>query len=530
MVTGRVSETSAIDSLGKGTIVMVFGTMALLLLNFIGRVYAARNLSVEQFGDFNIGLAFAGLLALVALVGLHQAMARTIAENSDPAVRRRIIRWAAAVTTFTAVTSSVLVYILAGPIASLFGSGASAQLTVVFQLFSVTVGLTLLCTFLASIFQGFEDTVPNAWLNQAVQPAAFVVFVVIFLNYHLALRGALLAWVVSNVVTFLALLIYSVRRLPRHLTPGPVAKELPPRMLSLSFALWGVTTLTFVTAYVDTLILGAFRPETQVGYYSAVMTLARLILVVSAAVTYIFLPVAARLQGRGDMETLNEMFITTTRWIMVFTVPIFFVCALLPVDSITTVFGPSYTAGASALVLITAGALVSVIFGPVNAALAGMGATRPLLISTGISAGTNIALSFALIPTYGLMGAAVAWTVARILYPATAAGALYFERGIHPFHRSLLRPLAVALLVGTPAFLALLYVPHPHWLVFPLYFVGLALCIGAVLATRSVERGDFVACRIVERVLGRPLPGLRRILERSLTSRPVEGPDALRSG
>ena len=458
---------------------MVFGTMALLLLNFIGRVYTARHLSLEEFGDFNLGLALAGLLALVALVGLHQAMARTIAENPDPAVRRRIIRWAAGITAVTALASSALVYFFAGSIASLFSPGASAQLTVVFQLFSVTIGLTLLCTFLASIFQGFEDTVPNAWLNQAVQPAAFVVFVVIFFAFHLALEGALLAWVISNVVTFVGLIVYSLRRLPHHLPSGRAAGELPSGLLSLSFALWGVTTLTYVTAYIDTLILGAFRPETQVGIYSAMMTLARLILVVSAAVTYIFLPVAARLKGLGDMDTLGKMFVTTTRWIMVFTLPILFLFVILPTDSITTVFGASYTPGAAALVLITVGALISVIFGPVNAALAGMGATRPLLISTGISAGANVALSFALIPTFGLMGAAVAWTVARILYPATAAGALYSAERIHPFHSSLLRPLAVSLAIGVPLFIAVLLVPHPAWLVFPLYFVGLAICLGS---------------------------------------------------
>ena len=527
MISDQAAEPSAIDSLGKGTTVMVFGTMALLLLSFIGRVYTARHLTVEQFGDFNLGLAFAGLLSLVALVGLHQAMARTIAENPDPAMRRRIIRWAATITATTAVTTSLLVYFFAGSIASIFGAGASSQLTIVFQLFSVTVGLTLLCTFLASIFQGFEDTVPNAWLNQAVQPASFVVFVAIFFAFHLQLEGALLAWVISNVVTFVALLVYSVRRLPKHLTPGELAKELPPGLLSLSFALWGVTTLTFVTAYVDTLILGAFRPETQVGIYSAVMTLARLILVVSAAVTYIFLPVAARLQGRGDMKTLDEMFLTTTRWMMIFTVPMFFLFAVLPSSSISTVFGASYTPGAEALVIITGGALISVIFGPVNAALAGMGATRPLLVSTGISAGANVALSFALIPTYGLMGAAVAWTVARILYPATAAGALYFAHGIHPFHRTLLRPLVLSLAIGTPMFVGILLVPHPNWLVFPLYFAGLLLCLATVLMTRSVEAGDFVACRLAERVVGRPLPRLRRLLERSLVSRPLEGASGL---
>jgi O-antigen/teichoic acid export membrane protein len=522
----NAAHTSAIDSLGKGTSVMVLGTIALLLLNFIGRVYAARNLTVAQFGSFNLGLALAGLLALVALLGLHQAMARSIAENPDPVARRRVIRWTAGVTAVTSISTSVVVYLFAAQIAQLFDPSQTVVLTEVFQFFSVTVGLTLLCTFLASIFQGFEDTVPNAWLNQAVQPASFTVFLVVFFAFHLQLEGALLAWVVSNIVTFLALVYYSFRRLPKHLGPGPSNAPLPKGMFSLSIALWGVTTLTFVTAYVDTLILGAFRPAEQVGIYSAMMLLARLILVVGAAVTYIFLPVAARLSGQRDMRTLGEMFVTTTRWMMIFTIPIFFLFTLLPHASIVTVFGNSYTGGDFALELIAAGAFVSIVFGPVNAALAGMGVTRPLLISTGISAAANLVLSLTLIPTNGLIGAAIAWTVARFLYPASAMTGLYSNSGIHPFHRTLLVPLGLTLALGMPTFYVISILHHPPWIVFPLYFAGLGLCIGAVLVTRSVERGDFVACRMAEQLLGRPLPGLRRVLERSLTPHGGEPTDS----
>jgi O-antigen/teichoic acid export membrane protein len=519
-------HSSAIDSLGRGTTVMVLGTIALLLLNFIGRVYAARNLTVAQFGSFNLGLALAGLLALVALLGLHQAMARSLAENPDPASRRRLIRWTAGITAVTSVSTSVIVYVFAAQIAQLFDPSQTAVLTEVFQFFSVTVGLTLLCTFMASIFQGFEDTVPNAWLNQAVQPAAFAIFLVIFFRFHLALEGALLAWVISNIVTFLALLTYSFRRLPKHLTAGSADAPLPKGLFSLSVALWGVTTLTFVTAYVDTLILGAFRPAEQVGIYSAMMLLARLILVVAAAVTYIFLPVAARLTGQKDMKTLGEMFVTTTRWMMIFTIPIFFLFTVLPHASIVTVFGTNYVAGDEALELISVGAFVSILFGPVNAALAGMGVTRPLLLATGISAAANAVLSVTLIPTYGLLGAAIAWTTARFLYPASAMTGLYESAKIHPFHRTLLVPLAVTLALGIPLFYGISILHHPAWIVFPLYFVGLGLCIGVVLATRSVEPGDFVAARMAERALGRPLPRLHRLLERSLPRARAEPSDA----
>ncbi len=506
---------------------MVVGTMLLLLLSLIGRVAVARHLSVELFGDFNLGLSFAGLLSLVALFGLHQAVARTLAERADPAARRHLIRWTASVTVIAAVVTSTLVYLLAGQIASLFNPAGSSQLTVVFQMFSVTIGLMLLCTFIASVFQGFEDTVPNAWINQAVQPGAFLVFVYIFFYFHLELTAALIAWVLSNVVTFVALLFYAWRRLPRHLPPvvSSTTSGLPPGLWTLAIALWGVTTLTYVTGYADTLILGAFRPEQQVGIYSAVLTIGRLILVASGAVAFIFLPVAARLMGHGNVAAIRSTFTTTARWTLLFTVPLFLVFAFLPGDSLDAVFGSAYVPGSQALVVISLCALISVAFGPVNAALAGMAMTRPLLIATAASAIGNIVLSFALIPPFGLMGAAVAWSVARVIYPAAGASALYFNHGISPLRRTLLLPLAASLALGIPVFFAIGMVPHPAWVVFPLYFVGLGIFIGCMLATHSVEQGDFVACRLAERLVGRPLPRLQRLLERfSAAPAPLQEP------
>ncbi len=494
---------------------MVVGTVVLLLLSFIVRVELARHLLLEQFGSFNLGLAFAGLLSLVALLGLHQATARTLAERRDPAVRRRLIRWVFGITVVTAGVASSAVYLLAGPIASIFDPADSVELTTVFQMFSITIGLTLLNTFLSSVFQGFEDTVPNAWINQAVQPAAFLIFVYIFFYFHLALTGALVAWVISNAITFVALVAYTLRRLPRYLPPTPtVTAELPPGLWILSASLWGVTTLSFVTAYIDTLILGAFRPEEAVGIYSAVMTLARLILVASGAVTYIFLPVAARLKGQGDIESIRSTYPTAARWVLVFTAPMFLVFGLLPTDSTTAIFGPSFAPGAFALLIITTGALVSVSFGPVNATLAGMAMTRPLLLATAISAATNVVLSFALIPKYGLLGAAAAWAVARILYPGVGALSLLVTHRISTLHRNFLVPFGLTLAVGIPLFLGIGVLSHPHWVIYPLYFVGVVLFLAMIFATRTVEVGDLVVCRIAERVLGRPLPRLQAFLER----------------
>ena len=214
-----------------------------------------------------------------------------------------------------------------------------------------------------------------------------------------------------------------------------------------------------MTGYFDTLVLGAFWPESQVGIYSAVLTIGRLIHVAANAVTYIFLPVAARLTGQGNIPTIGATYITTGRWIMS-SPPRCFVFGLLPGDSLTVIFGTPYAAGSLALIIVTVAALGSVFVGPTNAALAGMGMTRPLLIAVVISGATNIVLSITLIPTFGLIGAAVAWSVARVAYPVAGAFSLESTHGVGSLRRSFLLPLAMSLGIGIPLFLLVGYLPH----------------------------------------------------------------------
>ncbi len=515
-------HANAIISLGRGTSVMVVSTILLLLFNFIGRVAVARHLSLAEFGDFSLAISFTGLLALLALLGLHQAIARTLAHEPDPGMRLKVVRLGMTVTVIAGAVSTTAVYFLAPDLALLFNPGGTpgnlVDLTLVFQLFSVTLAMSLGTMLLAAIFQGFENAAPNAWFYQVAQPAAFVVFVLVFLSFHLTLYLASVAWVLSNVTMFAGIVIYTVFKLPARLPRVPIPARPIKGLFGLSIALWGVTTMQFVTAYADTLILGAFWPESSVGIYSAALTLGRLLLAGSGAVTFIFLPVAARLHRENDMDSLRRVFVTSTRWILVITMPLFYLFVLMPGPSLDAVYGSAYLAGSAALAIVTVGAFISAIVGPVNSCLAGLGMTRQLFLTSVAAATTNIVLSFALIPTYGLLGGSISWAVARAIYPLTGLVALYASHQITPFRRSLLAPLGISLAVGVPLFYVLGRIPLPYWAVYPLFFLGVGIFLLALFATRSIEEGDLVAFEYIEAAIGRSFPRVHRLLERGLPS------------
>jgi O-antigen/teichoic acid export membrane protein len=500
----------ASELIGKGTLIMVGSTLAFFALNLGARVAAARVLSIQAWGEFNLGVSFTAFLSVVILLGLNNAVARFLVLERDPAVRRSVVRWALWVSAGLAVSASLATYFLASPLAGLFHEPALAS---VFELLAAAVGLGAVTPMLAAVFQGFHDMLPNALFNQVLNPVVFLAAVLLLLLLHWQLEGALIAYLLANVAAFVASVGYYLVRVHRHLPlTTPTQGRLPRDLWSSSVALWGIGSLAFVTAYADTLLLGAYRPAVDVGFYSTAMALARTLLLAGAALTFIFLPLAARLAREGEVGVLSWSYTVAARWILAVSIPLFLLFAILPGPSVVALFGPKYLPSASALQVLSITAFASSVIGPSNACLAGLGRDRPQLLATAVSGATNVALSFALIPSYGVLGAAIAWGVARALYPGVCLLVLYKDYDIHPFRPVFWRPMAVTLAVATPVFLAVRWLVHDTWVVYPLFFLGLGVFLGSLLMTRSIVPDDLIFIRAVERMFRVRLPRLRAIV------------------
>ncbi len=356
---------------GRGTTVMVASTLFLFAASLIARIAAARALGPAVWGSFNLGVSFTSLLSVVILLGLNQAVARSLAFEQDETERHAIVRWSLIVSGTISTVASILTFLFAAPIAGLFHDPA---LVGILQLLAVSVGFGAITPVYASIFQGFHNVVPNAVFNQILNPALFAVFVVAFLYAGLGLLGCLIAYVIADAAGLIGIAIYYDRRIGKYLPSLATARRFPHRRLwSLSAALWGVASLAFVTAFADTLILGAYWPSTQVGYYSTAMTLARVLLLGGSALTYVTLPIAARLAREKAYPELGLTYVTATRWTLFLSFPLLLLFGVLPSLTIRELFGAAYLPAAFPLQFLVITAFLSTAFGPVNATLAGLG-------------------------------------------------------------------------------------------------------------------------------------------------------------
>ncbi|HYB79754.1 MAG TPA: flippase [Thermoplasmata archaeon] len=502
-----------LSSVTKGTLFLLISTLLLVGLNFVSRVLVVRSISTSDWSSFSFGLTLTGVLVAIGSIGLPSAVARSLPYVTSDAERRTIVRSTLWIGGVSAVVAGALLYALAQPIGQALGSPG---ITLSLRYFPIALGSGILATLISSIFQGYEDVTPNALFVQIVNPSLFVIFLtagIILPPVGITLTDALIAYAAANAITLALMVLYLVRRLPRHLTPGPLAPEALPRLLKFTVPLFVVGIMASITGSGDTLILGTFHPS-SVGIYTASLTMTRLVPIGIGAAAYIFLPVASRFVRGADAASVGITYATVTKWMSLVSVPLFLVFFFLPSRSLEFVYGPGYAGQVVPLQITVVGAFITTILGPAATAQVAFGQTRLLAVNSVVAGVVDILVAFALVPgngpTGGYVGAAIAWSSANAAYSLMCLVELGSLTGVHPFRWHFVVPfLATTVPVGI--LLGVLHPRVPLWSLPPLT-IGIALLfVVAVLLTRSIDEGDRLLLEAVERLFGRPLPFFRRL-------------------
>ncbi len=505
--TAEVRE--GLSTVTRGTLFLLVAILLLVGFQFASRVIVTRSISKGDWSAFTFALTLIGVLASLGTLGFPNAIARQIPYASSDAERRTIVRATLLIGCAAAVGASVLLFLFAPMIGSAL---ASLAITKALQLFSVALGTTILSSLIVSIFQGYEDVTPNAVFVQIVSPALFVAFLlvaVVIPPTGISYLEALVAYVLANVVSFAMILIYTWRRLSRRLPPGPRAPEALGRLLRFAAPLFVVGVMTSITGSGDTLILGIYH-ESEIGTYSNSLTLARLIQIGISAASFIFLPVASKFLRQDDSDSIRITYATVTKWMILVSLPLFVLFVFLPGASLGFVYGSSYSAVVLPLQIAVTGAFITTLLGPSTTAQVVYGQTRLLAYNAVIAGAFDLALSFALIPSYGYVGAAVAWSTANVAFYVLSLGELILLSDVHPFRRHFLIPL-VATAVPVAILLAIARIPLSGLVLVPVGLSIAVLFVVLVLVTRSIDDGDRLLLDAIERLVGRPLPWLRRL-------------------
>jgi O-antigen/teichoic acid export membrane protein len=295
------------------------------------------------------------------------------------------------------------------------GSHISPYFVVPFLLASLTLPIFTVSAMQDSTARSFD------WIDLALVPGFIIHPVTIltvtstiyFLGGTVTAATALAVACMGFWAVVLVQFVLLNRRLTDNVAPGARRYE-PLHWLRTALPLFIVDGFFLMLTYVDTLILQVFVGPADVAiYYAASKTLALVNFVyfaVSAACAHRF----SEYHAAGETEKLERFLTDAIRWTFW---PSLALAAVLLVlgKPILAMFGPGFADGYPLICIMTVGLLARSSVGPAERLLNMVGQQKICAAIYGFAFAVNLALCVALVPRFGLYGAATATATAVVV-------------------------------------------------------------------------------------------------------------------
>lgn len=389
--------------------------------SLIVNVLLARLVGKAEYGVYTFALSWITVLTVLSLLGQSSSVVRfvpTYVHRQEWGTLRGLRR---GTSLLVLAASGMIMLIGAGTVLMLrdrLGGTLEHTLLVGFLLLPVLTQLSLNGAF----FRGFKRAVSSGAYNNLVRPIVLIVLVLVLallLGLRLTAPGIMAVSVVAAMVT----LACSEWRLTRA-WPAAARRVQPgydvPAWLKLGRRLFFLATIGIVSDRVDVLILGGLAGAEAVGPYYAAARLAALALYGLTAVNTILAPMIAESYVADDHVRLAGLVHHAAKLTFAVTAVVALAIAVAG-HWVLGWFGNGFPESAYVpLLIMLGGQCISAAAGPVGFLMTMTRYEREASWFLGASALLNVLLSVALIPAFGLIGAAIASAASTIAWNLSA--------------------------------------------------------------------------------------------------------------
>ncbi len=413
-----------------GTVFLV--RVASALLAFGSQVMFARWMGSFQFGIYVYVWTWVLLLGQAIDLGLGTAAQRFIPEYREHRLLA-LLRGFVSGSRWVAFAIAIGIAALGAGGVRLIEPRLNDYLVIPLYLACVTMPAYALANVQEGIARSYD------WIGLAMMPG----YVVRQLLLTVIMGAAYFAQLPMNSVTAMIVAGASIwlptlgqllvvnRRLAKRIERGPKAYDFK-RWLLTALPILMVEGFYSLLAYSDVLVLQHFRPPVEVAhYYAAAKTL--------ALVSFIYYSVSATTAHRfsgyhinGDRKGLSAFIsqsIKWTFWPSVAAAALLLLCG----RPILSLFGPQFTEGYHVMFILAVGLLARAAIGPIERLLNMLGQQRICAMVYASAFVVNIGLCVALIPHFGMAGAAAATATALVLESILLFMVTKHRLGFHVF-------------------------------------------------------------------------------------------------
>jgi len=380
-------------------------------------IVLARTLGPDGYGVYAYAFAVMSLLMVAAEAGVPTLLMREVAASlgrEEWGLMRGTLRRAGQFVALAAIAVALTGLAVLWAV----GDRLSPEMFYTMALMLLVLPFAAGTKTVAHALMGLHRVVLGQGVNMLLQPALVVTFVwVAFLLWpalrqpHYAMAAQLLAAAIVLVVGLLIL---------RRLTPQEV-RTAPPVYRSrewlrsaLPFMLIGGAGI--INNQTDIIMLGWFTGPEEVGIYRVAVQGAALVAFSLQVVNAVVAPQFSRLYAQGDMARLQRLVTQSARLVLLAALPVALAFILAGGVLVSWVFGAAFAAAHAPLAILAVGQLVNAGFGSVGFLLNMTGHESIVARILWQTAALNMLLNTAMIPLYGMNGAAMATAISLAVW------------------------------------------------------------------------------------------------------------------
>ena len=495
----EVNISESLKKTAKGTAIAFLGMIIFMFLEFITRVIIARNTTQTDYGIFNIGFVLLNFFVILACLGLNAGSPRYIAylKGKDETNKIAGVVLSSLQLSFIA---GIFIFLFFFFFSDLFTDIFHLQKSSVLKIFAIAVPFSVMVEMLASLFTGFGRVEEKVYFRDILASVLKVVFIVSVIYLGYTFLEMMYAYLLSIVISAAVFIIYAVKKLGivRSKDTYTVRKEI----ILFSLPLLATNILNIVIVQIDTLLIGYFKTTEMVGLYNAAHPIVQFLNIFLISLSFIYVPIASHLYSKNLVDEMRRNYIILTKWVFSVTFPVFLIMFLFPEAVLKILFGASYAQESVVLALriLSLGMFINVAFGPNAVTLIVIGKTKLILIDNLIGAIINVSLNLLLIPTMGIVGAAIASTVTLGTVNILKSAQIFHFHRIHPFAKNYLKPVVLSsvFVYFIHELIKIFWGTQLNiWMLIALCILFLGVFIISMLITNSLDKEDIYLTKAI---------------------------------
>ncbi|MBI5839273.1 MAG: flippase [Chloroflexi bacterium] len=439
-------------AVAKGGGIVFTGKLFLDAIRFVTAFALARLLGADQYGMYSLALSALNIAVGLSLLGLDAALIRFIAvmigRKDDEGVWGTIQVGMGIALSLSVVTGTVLFGFAYLAAERLFHNAALAPLL---QLAAVFIPVLAMSEVLASSLKGFKRMDYPVIAQFVFQPVLRLILILILAFTGFDAVRAIITFGLADLGASLILISYLNREF-RLKRPINTARRDFKGLLGFSLPVWMSGMMVQFQNNLQALVLGTLNTVTSVGIFSIASQITSVSGHFTSSINTSSKPIVAQLHDRKDLKQLGQLYQTANKWAVMVQLPIFLLMVIFP-GALLSIFGDSYTQGATALIILAAADLLNVGTGMGGIIIDMTGYTKLKLVNSILRLVIYLGLDLLLIPRWGLVGAAVAVLAGEGAVNLLRLVEVYVLFKLLPFNRGFVKPVVAAVMAASGALL-----------------------------------------------------------------------------